>query len=176
MLDRGLVHIYCGDGKGKTTAAVGLSTRAAGSGLRVLFVQFLKDGRSGELRTLATVPGVAILAGVPVKGFLREKEEDARGRIADEHRARFAEAVREASSGAFDLLVLDEAMAAVDLGLLPLDAVCAFLDSKPPTLEVVLTGREPSPALLERADYISQIQCVRHPYQKGIQARKGIEW
>ncbi len=176
MLDKGLVHIYCGEGKGKTTASVGLSARAAGSGLRVLFVQFLKDGRSGELKTLASVPGVTILSGVPVKGFLREKEADARRRIADEHRARFEEAVREASTGAYDLLVLDEASAAVDLGLIPLDEACAFLDARPAGLEVVLTGREPPEPLLARADYISRIECVRHPYQTGIQARKGIEW
>jgi cob(I)alamin adenosyltransferase len=175
-MEKGLVHIYCGDGKGKTTAAVGLCTRAAGSGRKVLFVQFLKDGRSGELKTLAGIPGVEILAGVPVDGFLRDKDSVAVHDTAEEHRHRFEEAVRLASFGTFDILVFDEAMAAVNLDLLPVEALCAFLDGRPAGLEVVLTGREPPQALLDRADYISRIECVRHPYQKGIAARRGIEW
>jgi cob(I)alamin adenosyltransferase len=175
-MQKGLVHIYCGEGKGKTTAAVGLSTRAAGSGLKVLFVQFLKDGRSGELRTLATVPGVTILKGVPVRGFLREQDHETVARTAREHLTRFEDAVRLVSDGSFDLVVFDEAMAAISLGLLPLDEVADFLDRRPAGLEVVLTGRDPARALLDRADYISEIRCVRHPYQKGIEARRGIEW
>jgi cob(I)alamin adenosyltransferase len=175
-MEKGLVHIYCGDGKGKTTAAVGLCTRAAGSGRKVLFVQFLKDGRSGELKTLARIPGVEILAGVPVNGFLRDKDAVARRSTAAEHQARFEDAVRLVSHGTYDILVLDEAMAAVNLSLVPLEAITAFLDTRPAGLEVVLTGREPPQELLDRADYISRIECVRHPYQKGIAARRGIEW
>ena len=175
-MEKGLVHIYCGDGKGKTTASVGLCTRAAGSGRKVLFVQFLKDGRSGELKTLSQIPGVEILAGVPVNGFLRDKDAVAQRNTAAEHQARFEEAVRLVSQSTYDILVLDEAMAAVNLGLLPLAAVTAFLDTRPAGLEVVLTGREPPQQLLDRADYISRIECVRHPYQKGIAARRGIEW
>ena len=175
-MENGLVHIYCGDGKGKTTAAVGLCTRAAGSGRKVLFVQFLKDGRSGELNTLARVPGVRILHGTPMCGFVREKDECARQQAAAEHRARFENAVRQVSDGSYDILVFDEAMAALNLGLLSLDAMTAFLDARPVGLEVVLTGREPPVELLDRADYISEIRCVRHPYQKGIEARRGIEW
>ena len=175
-MEKGLVHIYHGNGKGKTTAAVGLCTRAAGSGLQVLFVQFLKDGTSGELRTLRGMHGVRILKGAPVEGFLKDKEHDVRAATGLEHRARFAEARRMVEEGAFDLVVFDEAMATMNLGLLPVETMTDFLDHRPVGLEVVLTGRRPPKAILDRADYISEIRCVRHPYQKGIDARKGIEW
>lgn len=175
-MDRGCVQVYCGNGKGKTTAAVGLCVRAAGQGLRVLFLQFMKDGTSGELRGLAHLPGVTVLDGPLVAGFPGLEDQAPSDGLAERHRLRFREAVRRVSGGEFDLLVLDEANGAMHQGLLPAEEVAAFLDARPKGLEVVLTGRHPPAAILDRADYVSEIRCRKHPYREGQAARRGIEW
>lgn len=172
----GLIHLYCGDGKGKTTAAVGLSVRCAGRGNKVVFAQFLKDGTSGECRVLAKLPNVTLLAANPVGKFSfamtdAEKQEtaDALTRMLD---AATGFAVREHAR----LLVLDEVCAAISCGFVDEKAVTDFLESKPETLEVVLTGRNPSESLQAHADYITEMTMRRHPFEKGIAAREGIEF
>lgn len=175
MKNSGFVHLYCGDGKGKTTAAVGLAVRHAGRGGRVVLAQFLKDGSSGECRVLAKL-GVTVLAANPVGKFSfrmtgEEKAETAAalGRTFD---AATGYAVREGAT----LLVLDEVCAAVNCGFLPEKAVTDFLEHKPETLEVVLTGRGPSEALQAHADYITEMKKRRHPFDEGVAAREGIEF
>ena len=172
----GLIHIYCGDGKGKTTAAVGLAVRCAGRGNKVVFTQFLKDGTSGECRVLAKLPDVTVMAANPVGKFSfcmtdAEKREtaDALTRTFD---AATGFAVREHAR----LLVLDEVCAAISCGFLDEKTVVKFLETKPETLEVVLTGRGPSEALQAHADYITEMKMQRHPFEKGIAAREGIEF
>ena len=155
----GLIHLYCGDGKGKTTAAVGLTVRCAGRGNKVVFAQFLKDGTSGECRVLAKLPDVTVMAANP----------DALTRTFD---AATGFAVREHAR----LLVLDEVCAAISCGFLDEKTVVKFLETKPETLEVVLTGRGPSEALQAHADYITEMKMQRHPFEKGIAAREGIEF
>ena len=159
----GLIHIYCGDGKGKTTASVGLAVRCAGRGNKVVFAQFLKDGTSGECRVLAKLPDVTVTEA--------EKREtaDALTRTFD---AATGFAVREHAR----LLVLDEICAAISCGFLDEKTVVKFLETKPETLEVVLTGRGPSEALQAHADYITEMKMQRHPFEKGIAAREGIEF
>ena len=149
----GLIHIYCGDGKGKTTASVGLAVRCAGRGNKVVFAQFLKDGKFSFRMTEA------------------EKREtaDALTRTFD---AATGFAVREHAR----LLVLDEVCAAISCGFLDEKTVVKFLETKPETLEVVLTGRGPSEALQAHADYITEMKMQRHPFEKGIAAREGIEF
>ena len=169
-----MVQIYCGEGKGKTTAAVGLAVRAAGRGLRVVFTQFLKSGDSGERAVLAGLPTVKLL-DVP---------ETMKFTFAMDTAERKAEAVRQTAllrqavdlAGQADVLVLDELCAALNSGMVPLDVVTAFLDGRPASLEVVITGREPAPALVERADYITEMKKIRHPFDLGVRARQGIEW
>lgn len=175
MKNSGFVHLYCGDGKGKTTAAVGLAVRHAGRGGRVVLAQFLKDGSSGECRVLAKL-GVTVLAANPVGKFsFRMTEEEkaetaaALGRTFD---AAAGYAVREGAT----LLVLDEVCAAVNCGFLPEKTVTDFLERKPETLEVVLTGRDPSEALQVHADYITEMKKRRHPFDEGVAAREGIEF
>lgn len=172
----GLIHIYCGEGKGKTTAATGLIVRAAGHQLRVMLVQFLKDGSSGEIALLRQLPGVRVVAGQPTRKFTYRMSEAEKQATLDVHRRFFAQAVDAAVHHELDLLVFDEALGAIHSGLLSEQDMVDFLRSKPADLEVVLTGRDPSPALLALADYISNIHCDRHPYQRGIQAREGIEY
>lgn len=175
MKNSGLVHLYCGDGKGKTTAAVGLAVRHSGRGGKVVFAQFLKDGTSGECRVLAKL-GVTVLAANPVGKFsFRMTEEEkaetaaALGRTFD---AATGFAVRERAT----LLVLDEVCAAVNCGFLPEKTLTEFLESRPDSLEVVLTGRDPSENLQVHADYITEMKKWRHPFDEGVAAREGIEF
>ncbi len=175
MKNSGLVHLYCGDGKGKTTAAVGLAVRHSGRGGKVVFAQFLKDGTSGECRVLAKL-GVTVLAANPVGKFsFRMTEEEkaetaaALGRTFD---AATGFAVRERAT----LLVLDEICAAVNCGFLPEKTLTEFLESRPDSLEVVLTGRDPSENLQVHADYITEMKKRRHPFDEGVAAREGIEF
>ena len=175
MKNSGLVHLYCGDGKGKTTAAVGLAVRHSGRGGKVVFAQFLKDGTSGECRVLAKL-GVTVLAANPVGKFsFRMTEEEkaetaaALGRTFD---AATGFAVRERAT----LLVRDEICAAVNCGFLPEKTLTEFLESRPDSLEVVLTGRDPSENLQVHADYITEMKKRRHPFDEGVAAREGIEF
>lgn len=172
----GLIHLYCGAGKGKTTASIGLITRAAGHGRRVLLVQFLKDGHSGEIESLHLLPGVRILAGQVTTKFTYQMDGEEKTATRTLHEIFFHQAVEDARAGSIDLLVLDEVLGAINTGLLPHEEVLDFLRTKPSGLEVVLTGRDPTSQLLALADYISEIQCIRHPYQRGISAREGIEF
>ena len=172
---KGLIHLYCGEGKGKTTAAVGLAVRCAGHGGRVVFAQFLKDGTSGECRALAGLKNVTVLAANPVGKFSFQMTEEEKRRTADAVSRRFEAAAGFAVREGATLLVLDEVCAAVSCGFLPESELLAFLDGKPDDLEVVLTGRNPSEALQARADYITEMVKRRHPFDKGIGARKGIE-
>ena len=172
---RGLVHLYCGDGKGKTTAAMGLVLRFAGHGKTVCVVQFLKNSPSGEIAALERIPGVTVLrgkAGAPFTFAMNEKE---RRRTREIHDENFRRACRIAEDGCA-LLVLDEAVGALRMGLLDRQAVLEFLDHRPENLEIVLTGRGPDAALLERADYITEMKKKKHPFDTGVAAREGVEY
>lgn len=176
MKNKVCVHLYCGDGKGKTTAAVGLAVRAAGHDGKVVLAQFLKDGTSGECRALAKLEGVTMLAANPVHKFSFQMDEAEKQQTADAVRRTFAAATGYAMRERARLLVLDEVCAAISCGFLDERTVLEFLDSRPDTLEVVLTGRNPSDALRQRADYITEMVKHRHPFDNGVAAREGIEW
>lgn len=169
-----MIQIYCGSGKGKTTAAVGLAVRAAGRGLRVVFAQFLKSGNSGERTVLAGLSGVNLLEVPQTMKFTFAMNEEER----QAESLRQTELLRRAVglAGEADVLVLDELCAALNSGMVPLEEVTALLDSRPEGLEVIITGRDPAPALVDRADYITEMKKIRHPFDKGIRARQGIEW
>lgn len=170
----GLIHLYCGDGKGKTTAAVGLAVRAAGAGKQVIFTQFFKDGSSSEVSSLKALPGIRTLHAQTVKGFYRSMTQQQRSQAREDYTALFRQAAAAAREA--DILILDEVVSACNRGVVPETLVTDFLRSKPSGLEVVLTGRNPSPALTELADYITEMRKLRHPYDRGVAARKGIEF
>ncbi len=175
MRDGGLIHIYCGDGKGKTTAAMGLALRCSGHGNKVLIVQFLKNRDTGELKSLALLPGVEVLRGKETPKFTFQMTADEKIRVLKEHEALFEQMREKCSAGEIDLLILDEIIGACDKGLFEEKMLIDFLKKKAPEMEVVLTGRNPSPELLKMGDYVSEI-CKRcHPFDKGIKAREGIE-
>lgn len=170
----GLIHLYCGDGKGKTSAAVGLAVRASGAGQQVVFTQFFKDGSSSEIESLKRLPGIRTIHANTVKGFYHAMTPEQREQAREDYTALFRQ-VTDAARDA-DLLILDEIVSACNRGVVPETLVTDFLRCKPQQLEVVLTGRAPSPALTELADYITEMRKLRHPFDRGIPARKGIEF
>ena len=171
----GLIHLYCGDGKGKTTAAAGLALRAAGAGRRVLFVQFFKNGDSSELVPLRALANVAVSVSDRRHGFFKHMDTAEQEAAASDYSALLTDALRAAREGV-ELLVLDEAVSACNHGMISETQLLRFLREKPEGLEVVLTGRNPSPALLSAADYVTEMKKIKHPYDRGIPARKGIEF
>lgn len=170
----GLIHIYCGDGKGKTTAALGLALRAAGSGKRVLLLQFFKDGKSSEFSALSHVPGIETVPQTRTFGFSWTLSEAEKAEARTYYSALLEDAfARSADDG---LLVLDEAMSACTTGMIDEGRLLRLLAEKPEELEVVLTGRNPPEALLDAADYVTEMKKIKHPYERGVAARKGIEY
>lgn len=175
-MKQGLIHIYCGDGKGKTSAAAGLAVRAAGCGKKVLFTRFLKNENSGELKILDAVPEIRVIHLDRSYGFFntlsdREKEE-----VRQMYGQLWEDIKKLASGSEYDILVMDEFMAAYRYGLIPREEALEFLKGKPESLEVVLTGRDPDENLVELADYVSEIHKIKHPFDRGIRAREGIEY
>lgn len=169
-----MIHIYCGDGKGKTTAAIGLSIRMAGAGKRVVFGQFFKNGSSSEIGILSQVSGIETVHCVTVPGLYSRLTEDERETARKDYTAYLTSLLEKGKRA--DLLVLDEAVSAINHGIIPLEPILEFLDGCGKTMEIVLTGRSPKQALLERADYVTEMVKRKHPFDKGVHARKGIEY
>ena len=170
-MSKGLVHLYHGEGKGKTTAAMGLAVRALGQGKRVVVLQFLKDGTSGELQSLERL-GAEVFSGLPgTRLAFRMTEEE------KTESARWSkEMLRHVLGIPCDMLILDELCAARRYNMVSeVEAKRAVLD-RPDTCEVIITGRDPEKWMIDAADYITEMKCVRHPFQKGIAARRGIEF
>lgn len=172
---KGLIHIYTGDGKGKTTAGVGLAIRFAGSGGRVLYTQFLKNDTSSELSILDALEPITFLPSGKSFGFTFRMSEETRQQAAAHYTAYLEQIIREVEQQSYGLLVLDEILVADREHFIPHDRLLSFLSHKPDTLEVVMTGRNPARDLCELADYISNIKKQKHPFDQGIPARKGIE-
>ncbi len=171
----GLIHIYCGDGKGKTTAAVGLAVRCAGRGNKVLLVQFLKSRDSGELYSLAKLPDIEVMRGKESKKFTFQMNEEEKHALLIEHNKMFEQVLAKIKNGGYSLLILDEVIGALNAKVFEMPKLIEFLRHKPENMEVVLTGRNPAPELVEIADYVSEMRKVKHPMDKGIMAREGIE-
>lgn len=167
---QGLIHLYHGEGKGKTTAAMGLALRALGHHMRVVVLQFCKDGTSGELAPLKRL-GATVLAGSPDSRFASELLPSEREAL----RQRQNKLLREVHGSRADLLVLDEACFAAQSGLVDTDLLKTVVLNRPANREIILTGRNPLPWMLEAADYVSELHCLRHPFERGIPAREGIE-
>ena len=169
---QGFVQVYTGDGKGKTTAALGLALRAAGAGLRVYFGQFIKNADYSEIKALARFADCITVRQFGRGCFLLTEP-------APEDRAaarRALEGLSEAlTSGDYDLVIADEANVAVALGLIEPDDLVSLIDLRPEQVELVLTGRGAPDAVLARADLVTEMRCVRHYYDRGVLARQGIE-
>ena len=171
MEGRGLIIVHTGDGKGKTTAAIGLAVRAAGAGLKVLILQFIKGARrSGELNSLDAL-------GIEVRqlglGFITQENFAEQKKSA---RAALDIARQEISSGAWNLVVLDEVNYAVKFGLLDAQEILELLKIRPLNLHLVFTGRDAPQQLIDAADLVTEMKLVKHPFQQGIAAQSGIEF
>ncbi|MDL2293877.1 cob(I)yrinic acid a,c-diamide adenosyltransferase [Ruminococcaceae bacterium OttesenSCG-928-D13] len=172
-MQKSCVHVYTGDGKGKTTASVGIAARAIGQGLRVGFFQFMKSGMSGELVSLAKL-GVMVVAPQGSTKFVFQMDEAEKTEYAEKQQATLGRAIEQA--GELDLLVLDEIVSAVTTGMIPSAQVEDFLKTRPEGLEVVMTGRDVPEQLIDLCDYVTEMKMHKHPYEKGIPARKGVEF
>jgi len=175
----GLVVVFTGDGKGKTTAAMGLALRAHGNRMRVRIIQFIKGTwKTGEVESLrALAPGIEVVrAG---RGFTIERLRDPRIPM-DEHalaaKAGLAEARESLLSGQLDVLVLDEIFGAVNAELITAADILELLDARPAETHLVLTGRRAPAEVVERADLVTEMRLVKHPYTQGIKAQRGIEF
>ena len=169
-----MIHLYCGDGKGKTTAAAGLAVRACGSGMRVLFAQFFKNGSSSEMNVLSTLENVTTAAPEVFFGRFKHMTEDQTAQIGDCYRSFLSEIIEKADF--YDLIVLDEAVSVYRYGLFDREDLLRFLKREKEKREIVLTGRDPAPELKEIADYVTEMKKEKHPFDRGITARKGIEF
>ncbi|MDR1185575.1 MAG: cob(I)yrinic acid a,c-diamide adenosyltransferase [Coriobacteriales bacterium] len=183
-MGEGLLHLYTGSGKGKTTAAVGLAVRAAGTGCPVIFAQFLKDGPSGELVSLEAL-GIPILRSQERLGFTFLMNDEKRALCTSEQRLILAAVAKTLASiegkktdgcGPQRLVVLDEVLDALDLGFLDEDELRAFIDTLPVGTELVLTGRQAPAWLIDQAAYHTEFRKLKHPYDQGTPARKSIEF
>ncbi len=169
-----MIHLYCGDGKGKTTAAMGLALRMAGRGKPVVIAQFLKGADSGERYALSLLPKVTLLPAPEHIKFSFQLTPEERAAEQKRYLRLIAQARTAAGEIPDGLLVLDEVCAVVNTGLLPLEEVLSCLEAA--ACEVILTGRDPAPELLARADYVTEMKKLRHPYDRGTAARQGVEW
>ena len=173
--ENGLVQIYYGDGKGKTTAAFGLAFRCAGWGRRVVIAQFLKSSPCGELTAAERCPSLTVLRSKGIHKFTFQMNDEEKAVVAENCRTLLRQAAELARAEEARLLVLDEVIDALR-GFLPQEELCAFLDERPAGLEVVLTGHSLPEALERRADYITHMVKEKHPYDRGVTARREIEF
>ena len=169
-----MIHLYHGDGKGKTTAAVGAAVRAAGSGTRALFVQFLKDGSSSEIGVLSSIQGIRVTLPGLFFGWTKNLTAEQK----DQLRECYTSLTREiaASASGYGMIVFDEAVSVYRHGLFDKAEFLAFLESEKDSREIILTGRDPAPELAELADYITQMKKEKHPFDRGAPARRGVEF
>lgn len=170
------LHVYTGDGKGKTTASMGLALRMLGYGKPVLVVQFMKQPNSGELKALQQLPGAHIHEGAVMNRFTFQMDEEELQRTKQEQTAEVDRIIAEIQRIQPALTVLDELAVATAHYLVPQEDAMRLIDEALKTGEVVVTGRGASEALMDKADYVSIIQARKHPFDDGLPARKGIEW
>jgi cob(I)alamin adenosyltransferase len=173
---KGLILVNTGNGKGKTTAALGMALRAWGQGMRVLIIQFIKGGwKYGELKAAEKLTPDFEIRQMG-EGFIKGEDDSS----LDEHclaaRQALETAKREIAAGKHDLIVLDEVLYAINYGLVKLEDVLEILNQKPEKLHLVLTGRNAPPQIIERADLVTEMREVKHPFTQGVAAQKGIEY
>jgi cob(I)alamin adenosyltransferase len=171
----GLIHIYCGDGKGKTTACMGLALRCAGRGNKVLIAQFMKSRDTGEILALKNVANIEIMRGKTNDKFTFQMNEDEKAQTLKEHNELFAKALAKCNKENIDLLILDEVIGACNANVFDYKKVVELMKNKPEKMELAISGRNPKPEFIELADYVSEIKLIKHPFTQGIAAREGIE-
>ncbi len=176
-MEKGLIHIYTGEGKGKTCSSMGLCIRAVGAGKKVFILQFLKTPTSSELNILKNLaPQVEILKFEKPRGFFWTLSGEERQELSNEVKKAFAFATVCMKNKDCDMIILDEVMGAITNKLLDTSEVVEALRNKHEQIEVVLTGRDAPQELIDIAHYVSEIKCIKHPFKQGIASRKGVEY
>lgn len=171
-----MLHIYYGYGKGKTTCAVGIAMRAAGSDRKVLFSQFLKGNDSGERRSMELIPNITLTSCPDHVKFVRDMTDEEKLQCRQHCRNTFEYCAKEALVGKYNMVIFDEIFIAIENNMLSESELFDFLANAPKNIEIVLTGHNPSEKILKLADYCTEMRKVAHPYDRGISARKGIEF
>ena len=172
---KGLVQVFTGNGKGKTTASLGTVLRAAGHGFKILVIFFIKgNSKDGEFKTLPNLPGVEV-AKFGLRKWIRDPKNVTPEEIA-EAKAALEAAYKAVTSGKYDIVVMDEINIAVYFKLISAEDVLKLIKDKSPNTELILTGRNADSRIIEAADLVTEMKAVKHPYDKGIQAREGIEY
>jgi cob(I)alamin adenosyltransferase len=172
----GLIHVYCGDGKGKTTCALGLALRAAGAKMNVVIIQFLKGSDTSELLPLKNIPQISVLRNTQDFGFVNSMTPQQLEEVKQMHNDNLNIALRLIETEKCDLLILDELTYVYNMKLINTEKIYSLIKNKPENLELVVTGRNPSRVFIDNADYITEMKALKHPFDKGIHARKGIEF
>jgi cob(I)alamin adenosyltransferase len=173
----GRLHVYIGYGKGKSTAALGLLLRAVGQGHRVLYGQFIKSGRSGELTVLPSLGElVKLWPTATLQKFYRNLSAAEQEEVARAQRASLEEMKTEMNSGSYDLVIMDEALDLVDLEIVTEAELVELAGSRPEEVELVFTGHNVGLELTALADYLTEFTARKHPYNEGVPARRGIEF
>ena len=175
-MSMGRIQVYTGDGKGKTTAAMGLALRAAGWGMDAAVCQFLKGRECGERASASRIPGLPFHRFMETERFIGEMSPEAFRTFRDRARAEFDTFRKWAAACAADLLVLDEIFAPLHAGIITEDELLSLLDQKPPAAEWILTGRRAPASVIDRADLVTEMRDIKHYYVSGVPARKGIEY
>ena len=176
-MENGLVQVYCGKGKGKTTAAIGLGIGALGNGYKVIMIQFLKHDTTSECKMIkALEPDFKIFHFEKKRGFTWQLNDEEKQEIKSETSNALKFASKVMDTGQCDVLILDEILNSLELGFVSEEEVITLIENKSDDVELVLTGRTLPESIANKADYISRIESIKHPMDKGIDARKGIEY
>lgn len=171
-----MIHAYYGDGKGKSTAAAGAALRAAGNRMRVMYVQFLKTENTGERLALQSIDGINLTSCPLELKFTYEMDDRERQQVSMMYRGIFERAVSITLSDRYDMIVLDEVFDIINEGMLAEASVFEFIRNAPNNIEIVMTGHNPPQRFIDAADYVTEFKKIKHPYDRGIQGRIGIEY
>lgn len=171
-----MLHLYHGDGKGKTTAAMGLAIRSAGTGNQVIVSQFLKGSETGEIVTLRQIPNITVLRNEIDLGFVKNMTKEEKAYVKKMHNETLQQIIDLMQERTYPLLVMDELMATYNYGLIAKEKIRNLILDYKDRIEIVVTGRNPDSFFIDQADYITEMKKIKHPFDLGIPARKGVEY
>lgn len=176
-LKKGYIQVYTGNGKGKTTAAIGLGVRAAGNGYKVYMIQFLKGGKTGELESIKALnPYFQIFRFEKSRGFFWTLSEEEKIELKEEIQKGYNFALDSLKENKCDILILDEVMGAISNKLITEEQILTLMEAKPENIEIIMTGRNVPPSIMERANLVTEMKDVKHYFGEGVPAREGIEY